>query len=284
MRKLAVAISFFAIAAHGAEPRASAVQLFAHGRSLAAEGKCVEAIPFFLDTLKLEASIGALLNLAECHEKLHDDAHAYARYREAEALAREKSDDREKLAASRANAIAPRVPRIAVTAPSNVHVTLDGADARPGENVVTAGDHVIRDTAEGRVAWERSVHATVGRAEPVVVPDLQPIAIEVPKTTAPSHTQRTIGVAVTIGGAATLIAAGVFGGLAVAKKDEAVSFSTGPSQLAFDDAKAAAHALGDASTALFIAGGVLAAAGLVVWLTAPKSSITVGARALTIAF
>jgi len=117
VRKLAVAVFFAASLAH-AEPRASAVELFAHGRALAAAGKCGEAIPFFLDTLKLESSIGALLNLAECHEKLRDDARAYVRYREAEALAREKRDDRETLAAARANAVGARVARVAVTAPS----------------------------------------------------------------------------------------------------------------------------------------------------------------------
>ena len=282
MRKLAFAVMLVATAAR-AEPRASAVELFAHGRSLAAEGKCAEAIPFFLDTLKLEASIGALLNLAECHEKLHDDARAYARYREAEALAREKRDDRETLAAERANVVGARVPRVAITAPPGVHVTLDGADARLGENVVTEGDHAIRASAEGRTSWEHTVHATAGRAEPVTVPDLPPIATPT-KNLPPSHAQGTAGVALTIGGAATLVAASIFGGVAIAKKSDELALATGPSQAAFDDAKASAHAFGDASTALFIAGGVIAAAGVVLWLTSPKSPVTTGARALTIAF
>ena len=282
MRKLALALAFSFIAtAASAEPRASAVQLFAHGRALAAEGKCADAIPFFLDTLKLEPSIGALLNLAECHEKLHDDAKAYVRYREAEALAREKSDDRETLAEDRAKAVGARVPRVAVTSPSGVRVTLDGGDARAGENVVTEGAHVIRATAEGHVTWERTVHATAGHSEAVVVPDLQPVASAPPKT---SHAQRTAGIVVTLGGAATLVAASVFGGLAVAKKNDELALSTGNSEAAFDDAKSAAHTLGDASTALFITGGVLGVAGVVIWLTAPKSPITLGARSIVIAF
>jgi hypothetical protein len=284
MRKpaLSVAALLFATLAH-AEPRASAVELFAHGRALAAEGKCADAIPFFLDTLKIEASIGALLNLAECHEKLHDDMRAYVRYREAEALAREKSDDREPLARTRAEALAPHVARLVVTAPAGVRVTIDGNDARAGENVVTEGDHAVRASAEGRSAWSGVAHATIGRTEPVVVPNLDAAIVEAPKTRT-SNTPRTIGIVMTTIGAASVVAGGVFGGLAIAKKNEEVSASTGPSQAAFDDAKNAAHAFGDASTALFIAGGVLAVAGIVVWLVAPRSPVTAAARSVVIAF
>jgi hypothetical protein len=283
MRKLALAVLFVASAAH-AEPRASAVQLFARGRSLAAEGKCADAIPFFLDTLKLEPSIGALLNLAECHEKLHDDAQAYVRYREAEVLAREKSDDREPLARSRAEALEPRVARVVVTAPGGVRVTLDGHDVHDGENVVTEGDHAVHATAGGASAWNHVVHATIGRAERIEVPDLEPIAIVTPPKTHVASAQRAVGIVVTVSGASALATAGIFGGLAIAKKSDEVSLATGPSSSAFDDAKSAAHTFGDASTALFIAGGVLAVAGVVVWLTAPRSPVTIGARMLTIAF
>lgn len=281
---LAGALLFVASSAH-AEPRASAVELFAHGRALAAEGKCAEAIPFFLDTLKLEASIGALLNLAECHDKLHEDAKAYARYREAESLAREKGDDREPLARARAEALGPRVARVVVTAPAGVRVTLDGNVARSGENVVTEGDHAVHASAEGKSPWNQTVHATLGRAEPVVVPNLEPLAAIVPppKSHAGSA-QRTVGIVVVTVGATSLAAGAIFGGLAIAKKNDEVSLSSGASRAAFDDAKAAAHAFGDASTAFFIAGGVLAVAGVVVWLVAPRAPVTIGARSLVIAF
>jgi hypothetical protein len=285
MDKLAFALAFsIATVAHAA-PRASAVELFAHGRALAAEGKCAEAVPFFLDTLKLEASVGALLNLAECHEKLHDDAQAYARFREAESLARDKGDDREALARTRADDLGKHVPRVVVTAPADVHVTLDGHDARVGENVVTEGDHVVRATAEGKTPWEATVRAAAGRGERVVVPELQPRAIIVePLKAKPTDAQRTIGIVMTFFGAAGVATGSVLGAVAIVKKNDELAASSGPSQTAFDDAKASAHAFGDASTVAFIAGGVLAVAGLVVWLTAPRAPVTVGARALTITF
>lgn len=284
MRRIAAAVLLVASAAH-AEPRASAVQLFARGRTLAAEGKCADAIPFFLDTLKLEPSIGALLNLAECHDKLHDATQAYVRYREAEALAREKADDREPLARSRADALKAKVARVVVTAPAGVRVTLDGHDVRSGETVVGEGDHAVHASAEGKSAWDHVVHATVGRTEPVDVPTLAStnvVVVETPK--AHASTQRTFGIVVTVVGAGALATAGIFGGVAIAKKNDELALSTGPSEVAFDDAKAAARGFGDASTALFIAGGVLAVAGVVVWLTAPRSSVTIGARTLTFAF
>jgi hypothetical protein len=280
---LASVIVLFATAA-GAAPRASAVELFAHGRALAAEGKCAEAIPFFLDTLKLEPSVGALLNLAECHDKLHDDAQAYARFREAEALAREKGDDRETLAKARADELGKRVPRIVVEAPARVVVTLDGHDARHGENVVREGDHRVRASAEGKSPWEAMVHASPGHAESVVIPELAPIATVGPPPQTQNGTRRTAGIVVMVIGAAGVATGAIFGGVAIVKKNDEVALSSGPSQTAFEDARAAAHAFGDASTVAFIAGGVLAVAGLVVWLTAPRAPVTIGAHSVVIRF
>ncbi len=232
-RWFACAALFFSLSTHARadEPRASAVELFAHGRSLAAAGKCDEAIPFFLDTLKLEPSIGALLNLAECYEKLHDEPSAYARFREAAVLAREKSDDREAFARDRAAAIAARTPSVTVGSRAPV-------EARPAVPLLPSPPPVEEKPRDGRA-------------------------------------QRTVGIVVTLGGLATLGAGAVLGGLAIVEKDSAVSLSTGASQSAFEAARATAKTFADASTATMIAGAVLAATGLVVWLSAPRANVVV---------
>jgi serine/threonine-protein kinase len=50
--------------------KAAAEALFSEGRTLAASGRCVEAIPKFQGSQKLDPGIGTLLNLAECYEQV----------------------------------------------------------------------------------------------------------------------------------------------------------------------------------------------------------------------
>ncbi|HEY1958935.1 MAG TPA: hypothetical protein VGH28_25155 [Polyangiaceae bacterium] len=278
MRRALVASAFLlASVAHAEPPRATAVELFAHGRALAASGKCAEAIPFFLDTLKIEPSIGALLNLAECREKLGDHASAYASYRDAETLARREHDDRAELARDRAATEAAFLPRIAIAAPAGVRVTIDDRDASDVA-VVAPGEHVVRATEAGHDDWRAKVRAEGTATVRVVVPELHENAIA-PTPRAPSHTQRTAGVALMLAGIATLAAAGALGGVAIAKKNDAAALATGPSEPDFEAARGTAASIADASTATFIVGAVLVAAGAVVWLTAPRVAIAPGPTA-----
>jgi len=255
-------------------PRASAVELFAHGRSLAASGKCAEAIPLFLDTLKIEPSIGALLNLAECREKLGDHAAAYASYRDAESLARDKGDDRAGLARERAEASAAFLPKLSIAAPAGVRVTVDDR-AASGVVVVAPGEHVVRASAPGREPWRTTIDAEGSRTTSVVVPELRAAIVIASPPRAPHRTQRVVGAVVALAGIATVVAGGALGGAAVAKKNEAAALATGPSEAAFDGARATAASFADASTATFVAGGILAIAGAILWLTAPRVSASV---------
>jgi hypothetical protein len=283
MRPHGLAIALVALAITGGaradQPRATSVELFNRGRALAQENKCAQAVPFFLDTLKLEPSVGALLNLAECHEKLGDASQAFTRYREAETLAQQKHDDREALAHARWQALIPRVPKITVVAPPGVAVRVDGneaGDAMP----VAAGDHEITASAAGRQPWTTRVHVAGSGVVTVNVPEL--VVLE--QRTAPvTHARsggegRIAGVFIAITGAVVLAVGGACGGVALSDKNQAQGLSTEPNQMQpFDDARASAKAFADASTVLFVVGGVLAAGGLTIWLASPRAHVAVTA-------
>ena len=270
---LVVAALLVAAPATAGPPRATAVELFDRGRALAASGKCAEAVPFFLDTLKIEPSIGALLNLAECEEKLGRRFEAYDHFRAAASLARDRADDRETLARSRAESLAELLPKLAVVAPDGVRVRVDDRDAR-GTIVVAPGDHVVRASAPGKRDWQTTVHATAATTT-VAVPELAPLVTFSPPAPRDGRAQRTAGLVVTLAGGAGLAVSGVLAGIAAARRSDAAALATGPSEAAFDAARADAASFADASTAVFVAGAVLATAGLVVWLTSPRVRVAV---------
>ncbi len=269
-RVIGLVAFFIAFHAHAdGSHRETAVELFAHGRALAAEGKCREAVPYFLDTLKIEASVGALLNLAECHEKLGAVGDAWSRYREAERVARDQHDDRVGLARSRADALEPQLPKIHVVANADVRVTIDGTPARDPDVVVAPGEHVVVASQSGKVAW-RTIVATEGTAmRRVEVPVLA--TLPSPPNPREGAAQRTAGAITIIVSGVGLALGGVLAGVAAAKKSDATALATGPSASAFDDARSTAKTFADGSTAFFVAGAICAVAGIVVWLTAPHT-------------
>jgi hypothetical protein len=261
---------------HADEPRATAVELVNRGRALAQDDKCAEAVPFFIDTLKLEPSIGALLNLAECYEKLGAASPAFTRYREAEALARDKRDDRELLARSRWQALVPRVPKIAVVAAAGVEVRIDGEVVR---DVVplAVGEHEVSAIAEGSRRWDTRIHVEGVGTVTLRVPGLERTAEPSPRPSTSHGEGKVAGVIIASAGAVALATGGVFGGVALARKNDAQNLSTGSSPSAFDDARASAKTFADASTVLFVVGGIVAAGGLTLWILSPRAHVAVSA-------
>ena len=206
------------------------------------------------------------------------------------AFARAVSDAKKEL-----EALAPRIPMltIQVKGASSPVVTIDGAAVpsaalgakRPGRsgqarrprdsgrNGARRGvgdarrrrERIGDDRAHGA---ERSGRRRAGRAERRQAQSLGPSRGVSPS---PSN-QKLIG-AITLGlGAAGLIVGGVTGGIAASKHSTLVAAAT-RTQADVDSYKS----MGLVSTLGFIGGGVLAAAGVVVILTAPKSAPTTGA-------
>jgi hypothetical protein len=122
----------------------------------------------------------------------------------------------------------------------------------------------------------RPILVVVGDAEPVR-PVANPEPDVVPAVASPRGSAQRIGGLVIGGtGIAGLIVGGVFGGLTIAAWHDVNTLCkthTKCSTPALDDAQNAVT-YGAVSTTMFIVGGVLAAGGAVLYLTAPKGGVT----------
>jgi hypothetical protein len=196
-------------------------------------------------------------------------------------------------------AISPRVPGvvISVKGPAGAKVTLDGVEV-PGaalgvKRPVDPGPHAVRVVAPGFLTSDVNVSVAEGKVESVTVElkvDPNPAAAAAPPRPAgqasaagpdqggsSSSLQKTLGlVGIGVGGAGLVMGA-VTGGLALAKHgDIAGSCADGvcpAKQKANLLPKIDSYkTLGTLSTAGFVAGGVLAVAGIVTLVTAPKSA------------
>jgi hypothetical protein len=192
-------------------------------------------------------------------------------------------------------------------------VTLDGIEVRAAalglKRPVDPGQHVIAASAPGFVTSEVTMSFAEGKSESVtlelkprqaaprpvvaVAPAAKPPAAPTtPARRPPSQperapdqikvngpTQKTIGVVALGVGAAGLLVGGITGGLAVSKHGEiAKSCRDGHcpkgSEATYDPEIDSYTTMGTISTIGFLAGGALAATGVVLMLTAPKEKST----------
>lgn len=280
-----------AFAQQGAPRNAAAEALFRDGRRLMAAGKLDEACPKFAAAQKLDPTITTALNIGECLERAGKTASAWAAFDEARTLARRAADaTREAEAERRLRQLDPKLARLLLVAPpggipAGAEVRIDGiavGAAAVGTGIpVDPGAHVIEVVGPGGAArTEVTVPARAGTtsaslALPAAHPPIAapPPAVIEPPLVSPWGPQRIAGVSVGAAGLAALAVGSIFGAQALAKKS------------ASDDGPCDAHNLCDAvgkqlraegmragnvSTALFVAGAAGVAAGVVVFLTAPK--------------
>jgi hypothetical protein len=172
-------------AAPAAAQNAAAEALFNQGRDLMKQKKFAEACEKFQDSHELDPSVGALLNLADCREKNGQIASAWAAFREAASLARQRSDKRrEQTAMENAKKLEGRLSYLVIEVPDEARV--DGMILRRnGETVVSAlwdekvpvdpGKYVIRVEAPGYrpAELEVDVEPRGGEAR-AQVPPLEP--------------------------------------------------------------------------------------------------------------
>lgn len=294
----------FALAVLGAAPAradntTSAQALFEEGRRLMSANQFAEACPKFAESQRLDPGAGTLLNLALCYEKNEQFASAWVTYNEAAADAdRSGRPEWVKRGREKAAALASMLSTLTITVakPSR----LEGLEvARDGQPVSAAelgvkvpidgGEHTIEARAPGHDAWTTRVTIPPKNGALTVSVPLLPKSnlTTKPEPTAPKHepekhgtkggTQRTFGV---ILGAAGVIGLGLGGGFALnamskhnaAKKDCTTDETRcGPQGLAD---YASANQSADVATIAFIAGGALLLGGVVLYLTAPRGTVT----------
>jgi hypothetical protein len=208
-------------------------------------------------------------------------------------------------------ALAPRIPSVIIQIQGGgaaaVKVTIDGTDVPAAalgvKRAVDPGKHAVRASAEGFVTREVAVTVAEGKTETVTLrlepapiappgapppPKLEPTPPVVvpsrrgaPPPSSAGSTQRTLGiVGLAVGGAGIGLGAAM-GGLVIAKHGDLAQSCRGgicPSnqQAALDTY----HTYSTVSTVGFVAGGVLAATGIVLFATAPRPRPRLGSVVL----
>lgn len=311
-RLLTLAATLIATAARAqpapvAGDEAAAEALFEEGRQLAKAKRWPDACPKFEASYRLSSTLGTLLNLADCLENEGRTASAWARFREASALAqRAHRRDAETTARERAAALEPSLPHVTIVVESagpEVTVTRDGVAldrAALGTPIpVDPGPHTIAASAPSKSAWSTSIDVAASEASVVRVPALvgaaSPAPGEQPAGAGHVHdegaptdsTKRTGGIgtqrvaALATGGVALVaIGVGTFFGLSARAKLADALDSPHCSNDVCDQVGGAAvndaKSNGNVSTAAFIVAGVATAGAVVLWLTAPSPRGAVG--------
>lgn len=246
--------------------KAAAEALFQAGKQLMDAGRLDEACPKLAASMQEEPSPGTMLNLALCHEKQGKTATAWAEYKEAAALAKQRGESaRADVAEEFAGKLEPRLSRITIdvtSAVSSLEILRNGEPVLPatwGVGVpVDPGTHDIVARAPGYLEWRtRVVLVGDARHQKVQVPALRRIGRDGPRPLL------IAGIALASIGAAGLIVGGIFGGLAAGDKSSADDDcpDLACTQEAFDTIESA-RTLAHGATAAFVIGGVVAAAGL----------------------
>jgi hypothetical protein len=291
---LTVAAVIFRSAPALAGDEAAAEALFLEAKRLSAEGKFAEACPKFAESNKLDRGAGTLIHLGDCYEKNHQTASAWATYREAASAAQGLGRaDWEKLANTRAAALEPKLAKltIRVNEPADkIEVSRDGAHTSPASwgvaIPVDVGTHTVQATAPGRKPFKTTVAISRdGDRDEVVVPKLQAqpaVSASAPGSPSGAATagsagssQRTMGFVVGGIGVVGLAVGAVTGLIAIGKNNDSKQACPNDGACGSSDAVDAADGarqFGTISTIAFIAGGVGAALGTVLVLTAPSSS------------
>jgi hypothetical protein len=173
----------------GAAPRAQAQSpeaevLFREGKKLIAAGKLAAGCDKIEASERLESSVGSLLNLGDCREKLGELASAWAAFRKAEARAKHAGNDEKRRAEARRRAalIEPKLAYLVVQIERPIEglvVTRDGApviDELWNTAVpVDPGTYELVAAAPGHTPWRTKVTIEPRvRRRAVTVPALEP--------------------------------------------------------------------------------------------------------------
>lgn len=296
---------------------ARADALFNAAKALTDSGQYADACAKFAESKRLAPGLGVTLYLADCYEHIGRTASAWTEFLAAEGLARQRNDKRAEVAHQHAQALEPKLDRLTITVAPTVpqaglSILRDGVPVAREELglavPVDPGDHAVVVSAPGHAA--RTLNAHVGPESPTATVridslDEGPVSAPAPApalaapATAPTElpatppdqtpassgdpgkTQRILSFAAMGAGVVGLGVGTVFGFLAKSKLDAS---NNGPcdstnhcTSEGLDDRKSA-ESMATVSTIGFIAGGVLAAGGVVLFLTAPRAPTATGLK------
>lgn len=287
-----------------------AVVLFDKGRKLARDGRCAEAVPVLLESLRYAEGVGPLLNLGNCFETLGKIASAHRYFVKAEQVAAARDDTKRREEASqRARSIEKDVSMLIIHVPAWVRtastaVRVDGElvakdqwekpmPIDPGPHEVEVSSPPSPKQAESvtvpgkgaRTEWtattadrspasisppSNALHAPVASVEPTKEPRAAS-----PRPPA-SSSQQSVGLVAGGVGIVGLATSAVFGVLALnahaSVVDQCPTYPTCPAsnRAALDTENHDASTYGTISTIGVVVGALLLAGGSVLFFTAPR--------------
>jgi hypothetical protein len=286
--------------AQGASNKAAAEALFDEGKRLFIERRFAEACPRFESSERIDPGIGTSLYLADCYEHMGRLASAWATFREASSMAKAVGQaDRETVAHGRATRLEPRLFHLTIkveAGPAALEVKRNDADVRPDEwNVpvpIDPGLYTITATAPGKKTWSTRIEIPANAGgQTVLVPTLEddPSAIKTaeaskggerppapppPPPTSPPPTAYVAGGLLAGAGVVAIGLGGIFADVANSKNNSADMLC--PKILCTDlkgvNLSSQAGIFADAATGLLIAGGAVAAAGVLVLVLGGRAS------------
>jgi hypothetical protein len=276
---------------------AVATELFDAGRDLLAAGRVAEACPKLAESVRLAAHVGSLGKLAECEERMGRLVSARNHWQRARNLARAQGDtrlDRVEAEIARMDRVVPRVlvvlPRVR---PASLEVRVDdvvlSATALELPLPMDPGKHTVAVTGAG-APWSREVDLRAdGAVTRVVVPALE--AARTPPAAPPASEGAKRGVTalevtglVATGASVVSVAIGAyFAGITSARLDASNELGCSgdrctPQGAAIRDE---ARRAGNAATAFIVAGSVVGAGGLALFLFSPGAGEKRATRPLT---
>jgi hypothetical protein len=280
---------------------ALAESLFRQGRELMEKGDYAAACPKLSESFAQDPATGTLLALAMCQEQAGQTASAWAGY--AEVISRAKRDgrtDREQAARDHLQALDPKLSRLTIEVDASAAsvpglvVKRDGLPVGNGawgaSSPVDPGEHVVEATAPHKRAWKASVTiGGVSDSQTVKVPSLvdepaegaaaaQPQASPAAPTAAMADSAapstapplRTVGLVVGGAGIVGLGLSGYFGLHASSLNSDSKSGGHCDANNTCDATGLAkrndAVSASNIATIALVAGGVLTAAGVTLFL------------------
>lgn len=297
---VAFAVSSSSVAlAQNKNDAAAAEALFSEGKRLMGQNQFAQACPKFAESQRLDPGIGTMLWLGECQSKNGQIASAWAIFHEAEALAAKTKDPRVGVAREEAAKLEPRMSKLVLQVSPEASSVVDLEIKRDGvvlgkplwgTSIPTdGGSHTITASAKGKKAWTTTIAVPKENGSVSVrIPGLEDgppeprpstMTVDDPKR---GQTQRIVGVAIGVVGLVGIGVGSYFGLKTSSTNDDSKARCSAVDPNRCDPEGVAlrqdAQTYGAISTVTFIAGGVLLAGGVVLFLTAPKAgkSVSVG--------
>lgn len=265
----------------------AALELSKQGYELLLEKKCDKAIVLLKRSLDLDPKPRTLVNLARCEDQLGALRAALAHLNDARDLARRLNIEAmvtqlDTMTADMGKRIPHVVLELAPGAPVETTIKRGETGVRPGTLAVDPGTQTFVVSAPNRSDATVTVAVGEGETKTVAVAPGAPLVVAPPPVTSlpPERPRsasplRTAGIASMIAGGAAIALGGVFGAMALTRKSDAEDHGcTGRrcTNGAGLDFREDARDWGTSSTIAFLAGGVLAAGGLGMFLFAPSAS------------